>query len=70
MLCQKLQLRDMPTGKIPISFAVISRDKKYINCNAGSMTEQLRAINLTAGLTIPSNMVTVCTDYPDCEVIV
>ena len=63
-------IQENRAGKKPISFAVITRDKKCMNCNAGPMTEQLRAINLTAGLSIPSNMVTVCTDYPDCEVIV
>ena len=54
------------TGKKRIQFAVILRDKKCKQCEAGPTEKQLFAINETTGLSIPSNMVCVCETYPNC----
>jgi len=54
------------TGKKRIKLAVILRDKKCRQCNSGPTEKQLIAINETTGLSVPSNMVCVCEDYPEC----
>jgi len=54
------------TGKNRIQFTVILRDKKCKQCGSGPTEKQLFAINETTGLSIPTNMVCVCEDYPDC----
>jgi len=54
------------TGKKLIKYAVILRDKKCKQCGSGPTEKQLIAVNETTGLSIPSNMICVCEDYPDC----
>ena len=45
---------------------VLVRDGECKNCGRGPAQVQLKSINEGSGLSIPSNMVCVCEEYPNC----
>lgn len=45
---------------------VLVRDGECIDCARGPDQVQLTPINPGSGLSIPSNMICVCAEYPDC----
>lgn len=45
---------------------VLVRDGQCIQCKRGPDQVQLTTLNMGSGLSVPSNMVCVCEEYPDC----